>query len=207
VLSLTGKPQTSKQLLETQKPKTMKQLLVFTVFLACLLFAGCAKESLHEPEMVLPATNAPVTTPENSVLLNYTSIPFQTMLELQMARSHTARYRNIENAKQDGYVDIGVIVQGMGHHYLNPDLLDATFDPKKPEILVYRKDEDETFELVAVEYAIPLVLSANAPAGFYSNLDVWDRNTNFQLWLLHAWVWAYNPSGVFNPTNPSVHTH
>ena len=95
----------------------------------------------------------------------------------------------------------------MGHHYLNPNLLDATFDPKKPEILVYQKDENENFELVAVEYAIPLVLSTNAPAGFYGNLDVWDHNTNFQLWLLHAWVWAYNPSGVFNPTNPSVHTH
>ena len=184
----------------------MKQLLVLNVLALCLLLASCTREDLNET--VFPSsTNAPVTAPENSVLLNYTNIPFPTMLELQMARSHTARYRNIEKAKQDGYVDIGVVVPQMGHHYLNPNLFDATFDPKKPEILVYQKDENENFELVAVEYAIPLVLSTNAPAGFYGNLDVWDHNTNFQLWLLHAWVWAYNPSGVFNPTNPSVHTH
>jgi hypothetical protein len=28
-----------------------------------------------------------------------------------------------------------------------------------------------------------------------------------QLWLLHSWVWAYNPQGIFNPTNPMVHLH
>lgn len=33
----------------------------------------------------------------------------------------------------------------------------------------------------------------------------WDGNTGFGLWLLHAWVWDYNPAGVFSPMNPTVH--
>ena len=37
--------------------------------------------------------------------------------------------------------------------------------------------------------------------------DVWDGNVGAGLWLLHAWVWCYNPAGVFNPTNPLVHLH
>ncbi len=86
-------------------------------------------------------------------------------------------------------------------------LVDATFDPRSPEILVYNKNEDGSIQLVAVEYAIPLELSRKAPQGFTGTLDKWDENTGFGLWLLHAWVWHYNPDGVFNPTNPLVHLH
>jgi hypothetical protein len=129
------------------------------------------------------------------------------MWELQQARAASARYRNIENAKKDGYGDIAVVVPQMGHHFLRLENLDDKFDYRKPEILVYNKHEDGSYELVAVEYAIPLDLSVNAPAGFTGDSDVWDRNTGFGLWLLHAWVWSFNPNGVFNPTNPSVHTH
>ena len=76
-------------------------------------------------------------------------------------------------------------------------------DPK-PELPLPKTYSNK---LVAVEYAIPLDLSVNAPTGFTGNLDVWKRDTFFQLWLLHAWVWEYNPLGVFNPTNPLVHSH
>jgi hypothetical protein len=73
---------------------------------------------------------------------------------------------------------------------------------------VYNRKSNGHFELVAVEYAVPIELSPNhAPAGFTGSADVWDRNEGFGLWLLHAWVWHFNPDGVFNPTNPLVHTH
>jgi len=71
---------------------------------------------------------------------------------------------------------------------------------------VYNKNEDGSFQLVAAEYAVPIDISPNKPPeGFTGTGDVWDRNTGFGLWLLHAWVWKNNPDGVFNPTNPLVH--
>ncbi len=87
-------------------------------------------------------------------------------------------------------------------------LVDATFEIRKPEILVYNKNANGCFELVAVEYAVPIELSPNAaPKGFTGVKDVWEHNTDFGLWLVHAWVWSFNPDGVFNPTNSLVHVH
>lgn len=130
------------------------------------------------------------------------------MSELLQVRAATEKYRNIENALKDGYADISVDVQNMGHHYMKAAIVDGKFEISKPEILVYNKDHDGKLQLVAAEYAISIDLSPNtAPAGFTGEVDVWDRNTGFGLWLLHAWVWHYNPDGVFNPTNPLVHLH
>ncbi|MCW3116727.1 MAG: hypothetical protein JWM28_809 [Chitinophagaceae bacterium] len=132
----------------------------------------------------------------------------QTLWELQQARAATARYRQLKNAIADGYADISVVVPNMGYHYMQSLIVDATFDARKPEILVYNRHDDGSFELVAVEYAVPIDLTPNvAPEGFTGSGDVWDRNTGFGLWLLHAWVWHNNPDGVFNPTNPEVHVH
>ena len=175
------------------------------ILLLGILFMSCSKESVSEPLSVSTETQA--TELGRNILNQYTGLSSQTMWELQEARSHTARYRNIENAIADGYVDIDVIVQEMGHHYLKSSINDAEFDYKKPEILVYNRGENGEMTLVAVEYSVPIPLSVNAPAGFTGDLDVWDYNTFFGLWLLHAWVWEYNPLGVFNPTNTNVHTH
>jgi hypothetical protein len=96
----------------------------------------------------------------------------------------------------------------MGYHYMKSAFADSIFEISKPEILVYNKDHDGNFELIAVEYAVPISLSPNhAPEGFTGTADVWDKNPDFGLWLLHAWVWQNNPSGVFNSTNPGVHVH
>jgi hypothetical protein len=176
---------------------------IFAIMLASLVFIGCSKQISEEP--VVQSSNS--NSAESEFLNFYNNLPIQTSWELQQARAATAKYQNIENAKRDGYADINVVVPEMGFHYLKSALVDANFDYRKPEILVYNREEDGSVRLVAVEYAIPLNLSQNAPPGFSGDLDVWDHNTGFGLWLLHAWVWTYNPSGVFNPTNPLVHLH
>ena len=176
---------------------------VYLIAIATTLFlASCTRTELRDPH-----ESHVVPDSFRNTLLNYTGLSSQTEWELQQARAATAKYRNIDKAIQDGYADISVVVPQMGHHYLKSTLVDGTFDIRKPEILVYEKHEDGSFELVAVEYAIPLTASANAPEGFSGSQDVWDENHTFGLWLLHAWVWSYNPLGVFNPTNPLVHTH
>ena len=171
----------------------------------CLLLASCTKEGKPLQESHDQAMKAIANNTERNPVPLYTGLSFQTMWELQQARVATAKYKNIQNALKDGYADIDVKAPNMGYHYMRSDIVDATFDYRKPEILVYNKDEKGNFYLVAVEYAVPIDLPR--PAGFTGDGDVWDNTSPFPFWLLHAWVWAYNPEGVFNPTNPLVHVH
>jgi hypothetical protein len=135
----------------------------------------------------------------------YTNLPLKTAVELKRARAATARYQNFDNAIKDGYSNIMVDVENMGHHYMKTSIVDDKFDISQPEILVYNRNESGIPELVAVEYAVPLTYPK--PAGFTGSLDVWNDTSGFPLWLLHAWVWHYNPEGVFNWTNPDVELH
>jgi len=181
-----------------------KKRLTGLFFFSAILLASCSKETANQEENI-PALATRASSSEANPLNSYTALPNATMWELQQARASTAKYKNIENALNDGYVDINVVAPNMGYHFLKPAILDGQFDYKQPEILVYNKDEKGKFYLVAVEYAIPL--SHPMPEGFSGSADIWDGNTSFNLWLLHAWVWSYNPEGVFNSTNPLVHLH
>jgi hypothetical protein len=192
---------------------TIRKSKVFQLpllLIAVLFISSCSKEASIKSE----TSNTQSTVNKTSMLIpgdmlnNYSGLNATTLWELQQARAATARYRDIKNAMKDGYVDIDVVRQNMGYHFLKMDNLDATFDFRKPEILVYNKMEDGSMQLVAVEYAVPIPLTPNnAPAGFTGDNDVWKYDTDFNLWLLHAWVWYHNPEGVFNPTNSLVHLH
>lgn len=195
----------------TNYQKAVANPFLMLTLVLLLFFAGsCSKEAgiKSDPlqaEMLMNKTSMLIP---GDMLTNYSGLKATTLWELQQARAATARYRDIKNAVKDGYVDIDVVRQNMGYHFLKMDNLDATFDFKKPEILVYNKMENGSMQLVAVEYAVPIPLSPNnAPAGFTGGNDVWKYDTDFNLWLLHAWVWYHNPDGVFNPTNSLVHLH
>ena len=101
---------------------------------------------------------------------------------------------------------MGLLVPNMGWHYINQAYVDdGRFDPSKPELLVYADDPcGGKRKLVAVEYAVPLHLSHRAPQGFFGNADQWDRNTTYGIWTLHAWLYEYNPDGVFAAFNPRL---
>jgi len=178
----------------------MKSFSVFFLvpFLFVVLFiAGCNQQDNNPVEGSSNSGN------DNSFLDKHYNLPPATMAELQQAKIATARYNNIENAIADGYVDINVVVPHMGHHYMNSAYLNAGFEIDKPEILVYSPNSASGhMQLVAVEYAIPN--TEPQPEGFTGSYDVWDNNAGFGLWLLHAWVWEYNPDGVFTGMNPNV---
>ncbi len=180
------------------------------VLLSGFLFAGCKKQDLSEPKSEAQAVSNKGMNVGTEVfpITNYNGLDWQTLWELQQARAATAKYRNINNAFADGYADINVVVPNMGYHFMKSELVDSVFDIRKPEILVYNKNENGSFQLEAVEYAVPIDQSPNAaPEGFTGSGDVWERNTGFGLWLQHAWVWTYNPAGVFHDTNPLVQVH
>jgi hypothetical protein len=126
-------------------------------------------------------------------------------LQIEEVRQATARYLDVNAAVADGYVDIGAFVPGMGWHYLKSSIVDNRFSATRPELLVYADDPCAgKRRLVAVEYAIPLQLSERAPQGFVGHADNWDANHELGLWTLHAWIWEYNPDGVFAPFNSRV---
>lgn len=177
----------------------MKSLSVFFLFpllFVILFFAGCNQQ-----------VNSPVEDSvggnDDSFLAKHYNLPPATLAELQLAKISTAKYNNLQNAIAEGYTNIDVVVPHMGHHYMKAEYLNETFEIDKPEILVYAPNPaNGQMQLVAVEYAIPN--TEPQPEGFTGSYDVWDNNAGFGLWLLHAWVWEYNPDGVFAPMNPDV---
>ena len=186
-------------LLQTSK----NPLILSSVLFIGLLMTGCQKDGTAKvPEEEIQTASSK----GSNGFGNYTGLLPETVWELQQAKQATAKYNNFDNAINDGYQDINVIVPEMGYHYLKMENLDDKFEFNNPEILVYNKEENGRMKLVAVEYAVPISLSANAPSGYTGNNDQWSVYQGV-LWTLHAWVWEYNPAGVFNPTNPLVHVH
>ena len=129
-----------------------------------------------------------------------------TEQELAQARRATAKYHDIEQAEADGYVNFNLYETGEGFHYIKFSLLDGTFNPAEPEILLYSPVPGENrLELAGVEYLIPLTLSSDAPAGFSGDGDQWRMDAEgFGLWELNAWIWLHNPEGMFAHDNPRV---
>ena len=129
-------------------------------------------------------------------------------LELDQLKAAMAKYKDFNVAIADGYaVDVTGYRTHMGHHYLNVALLDGVFELEKPEVLLYAPDGNGTLQFVAVEYGIPIVDMNNpppAPEGFTGNEDVWEINTEFNLWTLHVWIELENPDGIFKPRNPAL---
>jgi len=188
-----------------------KMLYKTTTFLAisfiAVLVTGCMKQ--NEPKLLdnPKATQVKDKTGDLSSLYGNNGLSNETLFQLQEVKDATAKYHDVENAFKDQYVDINLKLPNMGYHFLKSVLVSPMFDLRKPPILVYNKKDNGQFELVAVEYAIPIDWSApnTPPEGFAGNADEWDFNTlNTGWWTLHAWVWQFNPDGVFKPMNPSV---
>jgi len=128
--------------------------------------------------------------------------------QLEAAKAATRKYRDINVALADGFIQGGSDVPGEGFHYVNPARLDCNFDPAKPEILLYAFLPGQTqLRLVAVEYAIPFAcMPANGPppGGFAGNLDVWHNDEPVPFWTVNAWLYLKNPNGLFTLENPLV---
>jgi hypothetical protein len=184
-------------------------VLYMLILLTAFLFTACKKYVANKPQ----TDNTEQVTnnnrkPDLELFSQYNGLDPQTLLELQQAKAATAKYQNIENAFADNYgKDPVVTLPNMGYHFLKAELVSPVFDLRKPAILVYNKKDNGKFELVAVEYAVPMssLPLHVAPEGFTGNDDEWNENTlNTGWWTLHAWVWKNNPDGVFNPMNPLV---
>ena len=129
--------------------------------------------------------------------------------ELAALRRVTARFRSLESAKAAGWsTEITGCMSdpkagGMGYHYGNPKLIDASIRADEPELLLYAPEKDGGMRLTAVEYIVPLGAwtAPNPPRLFNHDFAV---NSMFGVWALHAWAWESNQSGTFADWNPNV---
>jgi hypothetical protein len=131
--------------------------------------------------------------------------------ELVKVRAATEGFQSVAAAESAGYVNVNVgecvaSPEGaMGYHFVNFDLVDLELDPQQPEILVFIPDVDGGFRLGAVEYAVPIepwdALYDAPPELLGQTLS---PNPVLGLYVLHAWLYEENPSGMFADWNPNV---
>ncbi len=141
------------------------------------------------------------------------------------ARAAAEKYQDRGKAIRDGYRQIGRDFPAMGEHWIRIGLVfDGAVDPARPEVLNYVLVDGKP-KLVGLGFAAPLLageLAPEAPAG----RDAWHDHSRTiedetilphtepahahddhgaepgsRLAMLHTWLWAPNPDGVFAAEN------
>jgi phytoene dehydrogenase-like protein len=143
--------------------------------------------------------------------------PITDATQLAALRKVTARFHSIEAAKQARYVTqitpcwAHHSAGGMGYHYGNTDLFDATVDLLQPETVMYEPQAGGHMRLVGMEYIVPLDAWAAANHDLNDPTDVpqllgqkFTRHSFLPIFKLHIWLWRTNPSGMFADWNPKV---
>ncbi len=146
---------------------------------------------------------------------------------LATAREATARFRDRAVAAGEGYRAIGPDFPSMGEHWVNIALVaEGAFDPARPQILEYASFGGRPV-LVGVAWALPVgngrALPAFPPDGHawhYHGGTVDDESFvashgdpghhppgRATLAILHAWLWADNPDGMFATDNWALPWH
>jgi len=143
--------------------------------------------------------------------------------DLAKVRRVTARFHDLDKAIAAGY-ELGWVngsgtkmIAGcvahptdgaMGYHYFNKDLM-ATDEVNllEPEVLVYETGDDGELDLVAVEWAARGPNSnprgpAEPPTVLGKEMHILVPAVGF--YIMHAWIWKANPSGVLADWNPRV---
>ena len=137
--------------------------------------------------------------------------------ELAELREVTARFHSIDAAKSAGYSTqitpcwAHHSAGGMGYHFGNTNLFDATVDLLHPETVMYEPQAGGKMRLVGMEYIVPLDAWAAANHDLNDPNDVpqllgqrFTRHSFLPIYKLHIWLWENNPSGTFADWNPMV---
>jgi len=174
---------------------------------AAMMWAGCSGDASAPAAPDRPsAATVPAT---NSFFDNHPGENRELRVAAATMRRATAKYHDVERAKQDGFVflhgcEIREEDKPVGTVYVNVKrLLDGIPDPSSPDGLIYQPLPDGRLKLVAVEFAIPFTLwnKAEPPTLLGATFQ---REDEFGVFGLHAWVWLPNPRGLFAETNPRV---
>ena len=179
-----------------------RALLVSIV--AAAILAACAEANKASSATTPPAT----TMPSGEHSTGHTLDPKDQAAAMLAA----AGFQDVATAEAAGYASsldtLGCFQDpqrgGMGVHYINQALLDAQVDIRQPEALVYELDaQGRLTGLVAHEYIVPIeAWKQSEPPSLFG--VPFHQHPTLPLWVLHAWLWKDNPTGVFEDWNPAV---
>ena len=143
--------------------------------------------------------------------------PIKDQTQLAELSRVTAKFHSIDAAKRAGYATqitpcwAHHSAGGMGYHYGNTNLFDATVDLLNPETVIYEPQAGGHMRLVGMEYIVPLDAWAAANHDLNDPNDVpqllgqrFTRHSFLPIFKLHIWLWQNNPSGTFADWNPKV---
>ena len=185
-----------------------------------LASAGLVAAAAHGADASTPPTTPTPTTdaahrhghdrhgPDMAPMADVTMAP----ADRAAAQLATAAFQDVGVAEAAGYAStldtLGCFQDptqgGMGLHYLDQSLMDATVDIAHPEALVYELAADGTIAgLVAHEYIVPIEAWTSADPPSLFGVD-FHRHPSLPLWVLHTWIWKDNVNGVFADWNPAV---
>jgi len=143
--------------------------------------------------------------------------PITDEKHLAALRQVTAQFHSIEAAKYAGYSTqitpcwAHHSAGGMGYHWGNTNLFDATVNLLEPEVVIYEPQAGGHMKLVGMEYIVPLAAWEAAGHDLNNPNDVpqllgqkYTRHSFLPIFKLHIWLWENNPSGTFADWNPKV---
>lgn len=156
-----------------------------------LLVAGLLAVSL-----VIPAAVSATDTPS----------PAAGLQEVAAARAATTRFRNVQAARDAGYVQVAPCIPGMGIHFVNFGLvLDPAVHATAPEGLLY-VPSGNGLRLIGAEY-MTLDVASPAPTLFGQPMDgpmAGHGPSDPAHYDLHVWLGQGNPDGLLTEMNPSI---
>jgi hypothetical protein len=134
--------------------------------------------------------------------------------QLAQVRAATAQFHSTDAAKAAGYTFVPGLdscfnnpgVGGMGFHLIKTSSLDLTVNMLEPEAMVYAPGPNGQLQLDAVEYIVPAAPwdaagNTKPPSVLGQSFHL---DTELGVYILHAWIWQENPSGMFEDWNPKV---
>ncbi|MBI1744134.1 PKD domain-containing protein [Candidatus Acetothermia bacterium] len=150
---------------------------------------------------------------------------FQAVHEIHQLREFTEKYRDIEVAHADGYVEAGPYVEGVGQALVERSRFGKEVNHIKPPILLYLKDKDGKLQFAGVRFVVSNPEAANrfgvtnwpkitaaahyadgstVPAKTREEAPATNGSAAFVFWqpdlyVLTLWVMQPNPAGFFNP--------
>ncbi len=162
-----------------------------------VVVAACARSTPHH-EMASVSAAEPAAY-SREVADGYTRV-----------RAATAAYRVLDSAVAKGYAAsvpqcfADATHGAMGYHHLNRTYVDNRVEIEKPEILLYERKADGSYDLNGVEYIIPYRVwpKDSVPPKLLGRDMI--RSEPLQLWYTHMWVWTPNKAGLFADWNPAV---
>ncbi|OFE14488.1 hypothetical protein BA895_10155 [Humibacillus sp. DSM 29435] len=155
------------------------------------------------------------------------SLAVRRMLHRKLAqvRKATAKFHRVDAAIAAGY-ELGWVngsgvriltgcvsdptAGAMGYHYFSAKLMaDNAVNTRQPEALVYAPTRSGGLRLVAVEWVVRSAQSnppgvSEPPTVLGMKMHILVPPPGPAFYLLHAWLWKHNPSGMFADWNPKV---